>query len=147
MKILTRILAVGLWAAFAASLLAADVTGVWKGKVSFDRTQMPKSQNAEQQKGMEAGLAMVKNLQVVLTLKANKTYTAVAKNVPGKEGDQKSEGTWKQEGNTLWLTTVTDNGKPSKDKKPQKFLVLEGGKKLSLAAEGMPKFMKVTFTR
>ena len=56
---------------------------------------------------MNDGLEGVKKLQLSLVFKANKTYLAEAKNVPGKQGTQKSEGTWKQDGNTL---TASSNG-------------------------------------
>ena len=147
MKILARTLIAAAFVAHAASLLAVNVVGVWKGKVTIDSASAPKPQNDQQKQAMEGGMAMVKKMVVTLTLKTNKTYTAEAKNAPGKPGPEKSEGTWKQEGNALWLTPAKDNGKPAPDKKPQKFLILDGGRKLSLAAEGMPPWVKVTFTR
>jgi hypothetical protein len=148
MKLFARsIAAVSILLAVAALVLAAGVEGAWKGKVTFDRTAMPKAPNPQAQKQMEDGLAMVKKMAISLTLRPNKTYTAVATNVPGRTGPEKSEGTWKQQGNTLWLTSVKENGKPAKDKTPQKFMILDGGKKLSLSAAGMPAWVKVTFTR
>ena len=71
---------------------------------------------------MDAGLAQIKKMVVTLELKPNKTYVADAKNLPGKKAPEYNEGTWKQEGNTLWLTSTKSNGKPTTDKKPQKFL-------------------------
>ena len=147
MKILSRVLFASALAILSASLLAANVVGTWKGKITIDSSKAPKPANPEQQKAVENGLAQVKKMVLTLNLKADKTYTVDASNVPGQTKNQKSEGTWKQDGNTVLLTEVKDNGKPTNDKQPKTLTILEGGKKLSLSAPGMPPFVKVTFTR
>ena len=146
MKFFVRVLFVSLLAVLAASLLASNLVGTWKGKITIDQAGIPKVSDPQQQM-VNSQVEAAKKMTITLTLKANKTYTADVKGVPGKTGTEKNEGTWKQDGTTLWLTSVKDNGKPASDKKPQKFLVLDGGKKLTLAAEGMPAFIKITFTR
>lgn len=147
MRTARRIFVSVLLAALAASILAVGVVGKWKGKINIDASKLPKAANPQQQKSMEAGLASVKKADLTLNLKANKTYIADAKNLPGKTGVERNEGNWKQEGNTLWLTTTRTNGKPVQGKKPQKFLITDGGRKIVLAAEGMPPFMSIVFTR
>ena len=131
----------------AGSVLGAGIVGKWKGKVVIDTSKFPQAQSPEQKKAMESGLAMLKKMQFSLNFKANNTYIAEATNVPGQTGPQKDEGTWKLEGNTLWLTSVKENGKPSHDKKPKKFLVQNGGKKISLAEAGLPPGVTVFFVR
>ncbi len=147
MKLTTRVFAFLALASLAAAALPAGVVGTWKGKVTVDTSKAPKPTNPQQQKSMDAGLAMLKKLEIILNVKPNKTFVVDAKNIPGKPAPERSEGTWKQEKNVLWLTSVKDNGKPAKDKKPQKFLILDGGRKLSLTQEGMPPWVKVVFTR
>ena len=147
MRSIRRIFVIVFVAALAASVLAVGVVGKWKGKINIDASKLPKAANPQQQQAMQTGLAGVKKAELTLDLKANKTYTADAKNLPGKTGVERNEGTWKQEGNTLWLTTNKTNGKPVADKKPQKFLIKDGGRKIVLAQEGMPPFLSIIFTR
>lgn len=142
-----RFIALAITMSLAASLLAAGITGKWKGKVVLDASKLPGAQNEQQRKQMEAGFAMIKKMVIHLDLKANKTYVADAKNMPGGQPDQHSEGTWKQDGNTLWLTAIRDNGKPANDKKPQRFLIQDKGRKLVMAESGMPPGIQIFFTR
>lgn len=147
MKNLCRFVALGMIVLLASSVLAVNVVGKWKGKVVVDTTKFPKASNPDQQKAMDSGLAMLKKMQFSIDLKANKTYVAVATNLPGHAGPQKDEGTWKLDGNTLWLTSVKQNGKPAQDKKPKKFLVQDGGKKITLGEAGLPPGVAVFFVR
>jgi hypothetical protein len=142
-----RFLALSIAMSISASLLAVGVVGKWKGKVVLDVSKLPKAQNEQQKKSMEAGFAMVKKMVIILDLKANKTYTGEAKNMPGGQPDQRSEGTWRQEGNVLWLTSIRDNGKPATDKKPQKFLIQDKGRKLVMAESKLPPGIEIFFSR
>ena len=106
MNLFARVLGPSIVIGIAAFILAAGVAGKWKGKVILDTSKMPKAQNPQQQKAMENGFAGVKKMVIMLELKANKTYIADAQNMPGKAAPEHNEGTWKQEGNTLWLTST-----------------------------------------
>jgi hypothetical protein len=147
MNRITRGIVVAALASLSATLMAANIVGTWKGKVTVDLSKAPKAQNDQQRAMMDKILADVRKMDIRLTIRANKTFAAVAKRSPSRPGPQNTEGTWKQEGSTLWLTSLKVDDKPAKDKKPQRFQILENGKKLSLNQEGMPTWIKIIFTR
>ena len=136
--------------AVAAPGLAQNVVGNWKGKVVLDATKIPKAPNAEAQKRVDAGLAMVKKLQIGLSLRANKTFLATVSGGPvGAGKKQTSEGTWKQSGSTILLTSTKQNGKPAKDNSPQTLTIAPGGRSLTMkpGGKGSAPGVKILFTR
>lgn len=153
-----------MFAALAAfSLIAAasaqNVTGVWKGKVDFDMSSLPKGQNAEQQKQMvEAVKKMMGNMTMKLTLNANKTFTMVVTGIPQmgganapKQKDQTAKGTWTQKGNALTLKITEANGeKPKGDNQPQTLTISKDGKSMTMVPKTPGAQMgksKIVFTR
>lgn len=148
MSVSARLLAVLSAAVVAALLLAAPITGTWKGKVLVDASKLPKLTNPEQQKKLAEAMSQVAKMRINLNLNVNKTFKAQATGVPGKPGQpQTTEGTWKQEGDVIWLTSTKDNNGPAKDKKPQKVQVLESGKKLKLVPGPEGQGITIIFTR
>lgn len=133
--------------------LAQNLAGVWRGKIKIDMSAMPKNLTPEQRKGLETGLAMAKKMIITLTLRANKTYTAAVTGMPQmgpQSGKNASEGTWKIQGKTLWLTSLKENGKPAKSKGPQQFTIANDSKSFWLnspARGGMGAGSKLLFVR
>lgn len=97
----------------AVNAFAADVTGMWNGKVDVDmskamaaaKAQMAKM-TPEQRQQVEAGMKMatdmLKNAKFTLTINKNGSYimkTPGMMNKPAKE----EKGTWKMKGNKITL--------------------------------------------
>lgn len=116
--------------AFGVAAMAQSPVGNWKGKLVFDRAAVkatleavsavrPKAEGggptAEERKKTEAMVdSMVTELEkssFTLTLKEGKSWTMVAKGMPGKS-DVVTEGTWTQEGKSVTMTATKEGGKP-----------------------------------
>lgn len=147
MRPLHRILAVAAFGVLAASGMAQNLVGVWKGKVEVDMSQLPKNLTPQQKQMMDQGLAVAKKMVITLNLRANKTYMASVTGLPqaaAQKGPNTNEGTWRVQGSKLFLTSVKENGKPAKSKTPQQFTIAPGGKSFWL--QGGPGG-KVVFRR
>jgi len=124
-------------AAFASSLsgvFAQNVVGTWKGNIEVDTSKLPKPKDDSQRKAMEAGLASIKALRLILVLKSDKTYTTTYTGGPSQEKDRTSSGKWSQSGSTVTITPLKNSGKPVTGNlaKPQKLFLSPDGKKLTL---------------
>ena len=134
-------------AAFA--LAAGSVVGTWKGVIVMDTSKLPKPKDANQQKMMDAGIAMVKKMKITLNLKADKTYAASFSG--GPDGASKtSTGKWSQSGTTVTMTPQKDGGKPvtGEQAKPQKLTVSADGKTLTMSPPSQGGMsVKIVFSR
>ena len=122
----------------------ADLLGVWKGKASLDVSKLPKAKSPQAQKQMDAGIAQLKKMVVVLTLKKGGTYLVTVTGAPGATASQNEEGTWKLDKTTLTTTATKQNGKPPRaGEKPQKLTYDKAKKTLSMKQE----MLSMVFTK
>lgn len=148
--------------ALAVAAVAQSPVGNWKGKLVMNKAEVmakvPKGQNAEQQKQIQAMVdaqfAAMAKMAFNLTLSANKSWKMVVKGLPdpanptGAKKDHVSEGTWSQAGNKVTMTETKENGKPKpKDKDSTKVFTLANANTLSLTENQGGMNIKVVFTR
>ncbi len=102
-----------------ATVAQADLVGKWKGTV---KTETP---------GVELGGIQTQTPKLELVIKADGTYIQNSSNPDGTT--KRTEGTWKQENNTVLLTAVKQDGKPVTKEigTPRKFTLKEKGKAMS----------------
>jgi NACalpha-BTF3-like transcription factor len=148
---LKRILpaALALAALTTTAFAAPAVVGTWSGKVVFDTSKLPKATTPEQKKMMDDMMAQVKKMRVTLKLNSNKTFTVKSPAAFGQPAHA-AEGTWKQSGQKLTLTTTKEDGKkPSAESaKPQDLTISKDGKSLTLVPPGaQAQSFKFIFTR
>jgi hypothetical protein len=134
MKLLRTALA-SILALTACLSLGQSVLGRWKGQISVLPIDKNIQMTEQERQVINVVMKTLKNVRVLLTLAPNKSYTAVFTGLPRGE-KQKNEGSWKLEGNKLWLTAKITNGKPSKVKKPQAVILSKDRKTLTLMATG-----------
>lgn len=120
------------------SALAASPVGVWKGKIQFKAPNLPATMNPQQKAMVQQQLAMVQKMQIVLNIKANKTFTASVSGGPAGANQKQQNGTWTQNGNNLVMTDA-------KSKTAQTFALSANGKTLSFDMPGGQG--KIVFTR
>ena len=102
-----------------ATVAQADLVGKWKGTV---KTETP---------GVELGGIQTQTPKLDLVIKADGTYIQNSSNPDGTT--KRTEGTWKQENNTVFLTAVKQDGKSVTKEigTPRKFTLNEKGKTMS----------------
>lgn len=107
-----------------ASIASADLAGKWKGTV---KTETP---------GVNLGGLQTQTPKIDLVIKADGTFIQNTANPDGTT--KRTEGTWKQEKNTVILTSVKQDGKPvSKENgAPRKFTLNEKEKSMSRNISG-----------
>lgn len=88
-------------AVLAALATASTPVGTWNGKLNLKIPPMPANMPAAQKAQATKMIAQMKSGKIVLTFKADKTYTATSVGLPF---NQTSGGTWSQKGNVV--TTV-----------------------------------------
>lgn len=133
-------------AAVTVSAFAQNPVGAWKGKVQLEKANLPKAQNAEQQKMIDKMLAQVKSMTLNLNMKANKTFTIDVPSMGGQPG-MKGEGTWSQKGNAITLVTTKQNGKPPKTSKPQTMKIEPGARKMTLTNNEGGQKVSILFSK
>ncbi len=131
--------------AVASLSFCQNPVGAWKGKLNVNTATMPKASTPEQQKMIDKLLAQVKAATLKLDMKANKTFAIQIPSIAGQRA-RNAEGKWSQSGRTITLITTKEDGKPPKDKKPQKMIIDASGKKMSLTPTGS-KQAAIIFTR
>jgi hypothetical protein len=126
---------------------AQNPVGAWKGKITVDRSALPKV-DPQQQKMVDQALTQVEKMVIKLNMKSNKTFTMVVPPFMGNPGVN-AEGTWSQKGSTITMVTKKANGQaPKSGEKPQPMTITADGKKMTMTppSSGMGK-TKITFTR
>ena len=108
-------------ALFAVSLFAADVVGTWKGQMEITD---PSGKNQPIPEGQSP--------QLVVNLKADKTYTSTQKG--GGGGDAAASGTWSSAGNKVTLLPKKRDGKAASGDgaAPRNYTVSQDGKSMSM---------------
>lgn len=111
--------------ALAATSLAGDVTGKWKGKVTIE------AEKAVMDKIKASGGDSLPS--VVIEFKANKTYTAMQTGGPDPK-PHSSEGVWSQTGSKITVTPKKRDGRDVTGEmaKPKYYVVSKDGSTLSL---------------
>lgn len=84
----------------------SPVVGKWKGSIDLDLTKIMAMVPPDKQADVKTQLAGVKKAQMLLTLKADGTFTHSAKNLPGA-ADQDATGTWAVKGDKVTMKTRT----------------------------------------
>ena len=128
--------------AFAASAIAGDITGNWKGRIKIDISKISKAPNAAAHSKMMARIPQVQQMVINLSLKADHTFSESAQGGPSRSG------TWTLNGNTISLAT-TVNGKIQG--KPDVFTISANGKSFTMSQpdpkSNQKDAIRVTFTR
>lgn len=103
-------LAVLISAALLASVaLASSPVGTWTGKFNVKTPAIPANLPAAQKTMMARMVAKFKTGKMMLTLKADHTYTIEAVGLPFS---QKGGGTWSQKGNVITAKASRPGAKP-----------------------------------
>ena len=128
--------------AFAASAMAGDITGNWKGRVRIDTAKISKAPNASAHTKMMGMISKVQQTVINLTIKPDHTFTESTIGGPSRTG------TWTLTGKTLSMST-TVNGKVQG--KPDVFVLSPNGKAFVMSQDDPRTHQKdavrVTFTR
>jgi hypothetical protein len=130
-------------AALGTSALAQNAVGTWNGHIEMGKLPIPPNATPQQRQQAEAGLAMVKKMVIVLTLKKDKSYSVL---INGFGQNQTETGNWSQAGKTLTLTSAKKRGGMDK----QAATLSADGKTLTIvppAGPGGPKGMKMVFKK
>lgn len=130
-----RVVMVSAVFAVASYGLAANVVGVWNGKIQFDMAKIMKNAKPDQKQLIQKGLAGAKKVKIVLTLKADRSFiTTVTGSMAGQ--NTSSEGKWMQSGKTVTLTTTKRAGKPVGKTQSQVLSVAPNGKMMFMPLPG-----------
>ncbi len=145
MKLVQRFFLTAVFAALSVSVFAAGVVGTWHGKVLIDSSKLPPAKTPEQQRNMAMALNMVKQVQITMNFKADKTYTASAKGGMIRKQDQSDSGTWSQSGN---IVTITPKKKMATQKQKSENLVMSAdGRTMTVTIPSGGFGGKVVFTK
>lgn len=123
--------------------VAASPVGSWVGKIVIDKMPpMPPNATAQQKQQVQGMLDQLKKVRINMSIKANKTFAVKAPSMFGQPATN-AEGTWKQTGSTITLTTTKENGKPAAGTKakPQDFTLSKDGKTISMSGMGGGKLI------
>ena len=148
MKKITLLALVGLAAALAfGQVRESQIAGTWNGSIKGS-IPVPKGQekNAQVQQQVAQANKMMKELKMVITMRANKTFTM---NASGQGRKDSAEGTWALSGNTLNLTDTKRNGKdiPVAQRQKVAFTLSNGGKTMTLRPQGAPPGVSLVFNK
>ena len=122
----------------AAPALAATPIGSWTGKFQVQLPTLPPNLPPAQKAMADKMIAQIKNGRIFLVMKADKTYTTRAVNLPSL-GPPNSKGTWSQKGNVVTMKETKAGVKP------QDFTLSANGKTMSFPMPG--GHGRILFTR
>ena len=98
-------------ATLMTSAIAAPLTGIWHGRVSFDTSKMPNVADPNQKKLMMTQIKTQEAIKITLTLKGDNTFSVVA---VGAGSPKPTTGTYKAVGSTVTITPTPRAGQPVK---------------------------------
>lgn len=127
---------VALFSLLATSVMAGPRFSQWKGKISFDSSQLPNPNDPNQQALIAAGTTAEQQTKLKLTLRGDHTYTLVTL-VSGSQ--ETTTGTWSQSGAAVTIQPIV-NGQPGI---ARTFIALNKGHKLAYTQGPMT----ITFNR
>lgn len=143
-------LAVAFVAVVAVSLAAnldTNIVGKWNGSIQVDTSKIPPMTDPAMKKKVDETLAKLKKAKIVVMIKKDHTYTTKSTGMPnmagGPDKNTVSEGTWKQDGKVVTLTTTKEDGKPAKNAgDSQAFTISKDGKSMSANLPGATVVLK-----
>jgi len=146
-NVFSKTLAVTSAAFLVASAMATGVTGVWHGRLKVKLPPQPAGATAEQKKAVVDSVAKAQQINFLLTLKADKTFSMVLSGGMFSK-PQTATGNWTQTGSKITVTATKNNGLAAKSAKPQSLVVSKDGKSLAARLPApQVKQASLTFTR
>ncbi|MCB8932633.1 MAG: copper resistance protein NlpE N-terminal domain-containing protein [Fimbriimonadaceae bacterium] len=132
---------------FGAALGQSPLAGEWTGALTIEIPDPAKAKDAETAKMRDSLQAMVAQVKVVLTMRADGTFSLTATQ-PGKEKPDRVEGKWTLKADKLEMLTVTQNGVAPKEEDKKVFTVAKDRKSFSTLFddEGDEMRARLTFT-
>ena len=121
----------------AEAIAAHSLVGVWKGKVRFDFSKLPGSNNPLSHRALVKAQARLLQRKVTLTLSPNHRFVMTVSGAAAKSPDQTTNGSWSQTGDKI--TLLADK----KGTHQNPFTIAKDGKSFSMSLAGA----SLTFSR